>query len=89
MPDRFRTFMDTAIARRKLDARKPIQRKVRGGSVLFCPTAAGAVRIIGLDENDGWIAEFSCLEKDYRESYLDRMVRHVERNAGVKLELMG
>lgn len=85
------SVLEGAVARAnaRVDARKAVKRQVIGGSVVFCPVVNGAVRIIGLDANGEWVAEFSCLERDYSESYVHRMERHVAMKSGRSLTLMG
>jgi hypothetical protein len=69
--------------------RKPITRSVRGGRVLFYPAAEGVIRIVGLGPSDNWLAEFSCLEADFKDEFLRRMERHVARKTGARMSLVG
>lgn len=69
--------------------RAAVTRAVRGGRVLFFPAAEGVVRIVGVGPHDEWIAEFCCLEADFREEYLRRMERHIARKTGARIALVG
>lgn len=59
-----------------------------GGRVVFMPAPEGQIKIVGLDENDGWLCEFACLEVDYRDEYYRRMQRHVAAKTGARLAIV-
>lgn len=66
----------------------PGERIVRGGKVLFYPAPDGSVKIVGLDEQGAWVAEFACRTRDFDEKYVRRMAHHVAVTTGVHIAVV-
>lgn len=47
-----------------------------GARVVRVPCADGSVKLIGV-VNDRWVAAWSCLEDDFEEEMIDRLLAHV------------
>lgn len=61
--------------------REMAHRVVPGGRVEVLPGPNETVRIVGLSSRGKWIAEFACLEVDFKPEMVTRMERHVMRSA--------